>query len=134
VLTMCYCWYPIDKSYTPEHEWVSFDSDTVSQEYHLRPKAPHCGLVRGAPTDAHLLCQSQKIGTIGITEYAQKALGDVVFVELPNAGTEVAKHGDLSAPFGLMFILELMSYNCITQTKLEQSKVSKVSQNPVQLH
>ncbi len=28
--------------------------------------------------------------TIGITEYAQDALGDVVFVELPDAGTQVA--------------------------------------------
>lgn len=42
----------------------------------------------------------QKIGTIGITEYAQKALGDVVFVELPSAGTEVAKHGGRH-PFSL---------------------------------
>ena len=29
-------------------------------------------------------------GTIGITDYAQNALGDIVFVELPKAGTEVA--------------------------------------------
>ncbi|WVQ73499.1 glycine cleavage system H protein [Cryptococcus sp. DSM 104548] len=31
------------------------------------------------------------IGTIGITNYAQKALGDVVFVELPSEGSEVAQ-------------------------------------------
>jgi glycine cleavage system H protein len=31
------------------------------------------------------------IGTIGITEYAQEQLGDVVFVELPQAGRKVAK-------------------------------------------
>ncbi|KAK4689693.1 glycine cleavage system H protein, partial [Tremellales sp. Uapishka_1] len=30
------------------------------------------------------------IGTVGITDYAQKALGDVVFVELPGGGSEVA--------------------------------------------
>jgi glycine cleavage system H protein len=29
------------------------------------------------------------VATIGITDYAQQALGDVVFVELPKAGTEV---------------------------------------------
>ena len=29
-------------------------------------------------------------GTIGITDYAQKELGDVVFVELPAAGTKIA--------------------------------------------
>lgn len=29
------------------------------------------------------------IGTIGITDYAQHELGDVVFVELPKAGTKI---------------------------------------------
>jgi glycine cleavage system H protein len=28
-------------------------------------------------------------GTIGITDYAQNALGDIVFVELPKVGTEI---------------------------------------------
>jgi glycine cleavage system H protein len=30
---------------------------------------------------------------VGITDYAQDALGDVVFVDLPKVGTEVAVHG-----------------------------------------
>ena len=30
-------------------------------------------------------------GTIGITQYAQEQLGDVVFVDLPQAGRKVAK-------------------------------------------
>jgi len=34
------------------------------------------------------------IGTIGITDYAQHALGDVVFVELPKVGAKV-KEGDV---------------------------------------
>ncbi|MCF7824201.1 MAG: glycine cleavage system protein GcvH [Candidatus Marinimicrobia bacterium] len=34
--------------------------------------------------------------TIGITDYAQGELGDVVFVELPNAGDEFTK-GDVAA-------------------------------------
>jgi glycine cleavage system H protein len=29
------------------------------------------------------------VGTVGITDYAQAELGDVVFVELPKAGTQV---------------------------------------------
>ncbi|TAL28752.1 MAG: glycine cleavage system protein GcvH [Alphaproteobacteria bacterium] len=33
------------------------------------------------------------IGTVGISDYAQKALGDVVYVELPKIGTKVAKGG-----------------------------------------
>ena len=30
-----------------------------------------------------------KVGTIGITQYAQSELGDIVFVELPKIGTQV---------------------------------------------
>ncbi len=32
-------------------------------------------------------------GTIGITDYAQKELGDVVFVELPQVGTQLEAAG-----------------------------------------
>ncbi|MBV8971052.1 MAG: glycine cleavage system protein GcvH [Sphingomonadaceae bacterium] len=32
-------------------------------------------------------------GTVGITDYAQGQLGDVVFVEVPAAGTQVTKGG-----------------------------------------
>ena len=31
------------------------------------------------------------IGVVGITDYAQKQLGDIVFVELPTVGAKVAK-------------------------------------------
>lgn len=34
------------------------------------------------------------VGTIGITDYAQEQLGDVVFVELPDVGKTIAKGGD----------------------------------------
>jgi len=33
------------------------------------------------------------IGTVGITDFAQKALGDVVYVELPKVGDTVEKGG-----------------------------------------
>lgn len=32
--------------------------------------------------------------TVGITDYAQKQLGDIVYVELPAVGRKVAKGGD----------------------------------------
>ncbi len=32
-----------------------------------------------------------KTATVGITNYAQEQLGDIVFVELPKAGTELTK-------------------------------------------
>jgi glycine cleavage system H protein len=34
------------------------------------------------------------IATVGITDFAQAQLGDVVFVEVPSAGTQVTKGGD----------------------------------------
>jgi len=30
------------------------------------------------------------VGTVGITDYAQEQLGDVVFVELPAVGTQIS--------------------------------------------
>ena len=36
-------------------------------------------------------------GTIGITDYAQKELGDVVFVELPQVGTELEAGDELGS-------------------------------------
>ena len=36
------------------------------------------------------------IGTVGITEYAQNALGDIVFVEVPEVGDEFAKGDEVS--------------------------------------
>lgn len=40
------------------------------------------------------------VGTVGITDYAQDQLGDVVFVDLPAAGTKVtslAKFGEIES-------------------------------------
>lgn len=54
----------IKTRYTPEHEWVAFDTES-------------------------------NIGTIGITDYAQKSLGDVVYVELPSEDTDVKQGGEL---------------------------------------
>ncbi|KAL1409039.1 glycine cleavage system H-protein subunit [Vanrija albida] len=41
--------------------------------------------------------EATKVGTVGITDYAQKALGDVVFVELPAEGTEVEEGESIGA-------------------------------------
>ncbi len=52
--------YPADLHYTAEHEWVRSPGD-------------HAGSVR-----------------VGITDYAQDALGDIVYVSLPEVGATVA--------------------------------------------
>ena len=41
-------------------------------------------------TDHEWVRRDGDVATIGITDYAQDALGDVVFVEPPDLGTEVA--------------------------------------------
>ncbi|WP_370248433.1 glycine cleavage system protein GcvH [Nocardioides sp.] len=51
--------YPEDLKYTSEHEWV-------------RREGEHAGAVR-----------------IGITDFAQDALGDIVYVSLPEVGEQV---------------------------------------------
>lgn len=50
--------------YTEEHEWIRTGGDTDS------------------------------VATVGITDFAQNQLGDIVFVEVPEAGRQVAKGGD----------------------------------------
>lgn len=40
-----------------------------------------------------VIVESENIGRVGITDYAQEHLGDVVFVDLPEQGSEVAQFG-----------------------------------------
>lgn len=47
------------------------------------------------------------IGTIGITEYAQKELGDVVFVELPQVGAELELGDELGSIESVKAVSEL---------------------------
>lgn len=35
------------------------------------------------------------VATVGITDYAQQQLGDIVYVDLPIIGTSVEQHGDV---------------------------------------
>lgn len=49
------------------------------------------------------------VGTIGITDYAQKELGDVVFVELPKVGTELELGDELGSIESVKAVSELFS-------------------------
>jgi glycine cleavage system H protein len=48
-------------------------------------------------------------GTIGITDYAQKQLGDVVFVELPEAGRALKEHESFGTVESVKAVSELFS-------------------------
>ena len=48
-------------------------------------------------TDEHEWIEVEgETATVGITDYAQEQLGDVVFVELPAVGTVLDKDGDVA--------------------------------------
>src|SRR5207302_5737811 len=49
------------------------------------------------------------VGTIGITEYAQKELGDVVFVELPQVGTQIELGDEMGSIESVKAVSELFS-------------------------
>lgn len=55
-----------EAKYTKEHEWIKLEKNSDSTE---------------------------KIGIVGITDFAQEQLGDIVFVELPEIG-RVVQQGD----------------------------------------
>lgn len=48
-------------------------------------------------------------GTIGITDYAQKELGDVVFVELPQVGAQLELGDDLGSIESVKAVSELFA-------------------------
>ncbi|MGE5475415.1 MAG: glycine cleavage system protein GcvH [Bacteroidales bacterium] len=57
------------------------------------------------------------VGTVGITDYAQHALGDVVFVEVPEAGRKVAKGGEAAVVESVKAASEV--YSPVSGTVLE---------------
>jgi len=47
-------------------------------------------------TESHEWIQVQgQVGTVGITDYAQRELGDVVYIELPKVGVKVQKGAEV---------------------------------------
>jgi glycine cleavage system H protein len=50
-----------------------------------------------------------EIGTVGITDFAQKELGDVVFVELPQVGTILEAGDELGSIESVKAVSELFS-------------------------
>src|SRR5947199_1226956 len=53
--------------------------------------------------------EKDKVGTIGITDYAQKELGDVVFVELPQVGTQLEAGDELGSIESVKAVSELFA-------------------------
>jgi len=64
-----------------------------------------------AYTEEHEYVRKAKDGTveIGITDYAQGELGDVVYIELPKAGSKFAKHDVFGTIEAVKAVSELFS-------------------------
>lgn len=74
-----------EKKYTEDHEWVEISSDGKTGTYiHL--------LLFNATITNHGI-----IATLGISKYAANALGDVVYVEIPETGLELEAGDSLGA-------------------------------------
>lgn len=65
------------------------------------------------------------IGTVGISDYAQHALGDVVFVEVPDAGRELAKGDEAAVVESVKAASEVYSPVSGTVTKGNQAIVDQ---------
>jgi glycine cleavage system H protein len=60
-------------------------------------------------------------GTIGITDYAQNSLGDIVFVELPKVGSEVAAGKTFGSVESVKAVSDLYSPVTGTVTEINEA-------------
>jgi glycine cleavage system H protein len=65
------------------------------------------------------------VATIGITEYAQKELGDVVFVELPQVDTELEAGDELGSIESVKAVSELFTPVSGTVIEINETLASK---------
>ena len=72
-------------------------------------------------------------GVIGITDYAQNALGDIVFIELPKVGAEVAAGKSFGTVESVKAVSELYAPATGTVTAINEDLTTtpeKVNQDP----
>ena len=65
--------------------------------------------LRYTPEHEYVRVTSDGTVEVGITDYAQGELGDVVYVELPKAGTEYSKHDVFGTIEAVKAVSELFS-------------------------
>ena len=83
--------YPAGYKYTKEHEWISVDGSGAT------------------------------IGTVGITDYAQNSLGDIVFVDLPKVGDTLAAHAIFGSVESVKAVSDLYSPVSGTVTEINEA-------------
>jgi glycine cleavage system H protein len=83
--------YPAGYKYTKEHEWIAVDGSVAT------------------------------IGTVGITDYAQNSLGDIVFVDLPKVGDTLAAHAIFGSVESVKAVSDLYSPVSGTVTEINEA-------------
>ncbi|KAM4573627.1 glycine cleavage system H protein, mitochondrial-like [Odontesthes bonariensis] len=84
----------------------------VSKYYFRRTLASSCRLSSALKfTDKHewIRVEDDGIGTVGISKFAQEALGDVVYCGLPEVGTQLAQQDEFGALESVKAASELYS-------------------------
>src|SRR6185369_14632238 len=77
--------------------------------------------------------EKEGVGTIGITDYAQKELGDVVFVELPQPGTQIESDNEMGSIESVKAVSELfapVSGEVVEVNELLRDKPELVNTDP----
>src|ERR1700744_100405 len=62
-----------------------------------------------------------KIGTIGITDYTQNSLGDIVYVDAPKVGDSVAAHATFGSVESVKAVSDLFSPVSGTVTEVNEA-------------
>ena len=95
---------PDDLKYTAEHEWVRVESG-----------------------------EDGKMATIGITDYAQDALGDIVYVSLPEVGEDLTKGesvGELESTKSVSDIYAPLSGSVVARNDVVDQTPELVNSDP----
>ena len=64
------------------------------------------------------------VGTVGITDYAQNSLGDIVFVDLPKVGDALAAHAIFGSVESVKAVSDLYSPVSGTVTEVNEALTS----------
>ena len=69
------------------------------------------------------------IGTVGITDYAQNSLGDIVYVEVPKLGDSVSAHATFGSVESVKAVSEL--YSPVSGTVAEVNELLKTEPDKI---
>jgi len=99
---------PDDLKYTAEHEWVRVENGADGAD-------------------------GGKVATIGITDYAQDALGDIVYVSLPEVGEDLTKGesvGELESTKSVSDIYAPLSGSVVARNEAVDQTPELVNSDP----